>query len=138
MKRSTKIAPDSLSTSYFTGSAFIGISMITLKASGTCLPGETLSRDMICFRQRRISRRGINPHFTYAKLLGSSARPGGDQSLDCLEQGAPSLARSKHSGKIFFIKLVECVLVEVQDAESAFRIEVHVLEGLPSIEGSKA
>src|SRR6476620_6633688 len=46
MKRSTKIAPVSLSTSYFTGSAFIGISMTTLKASGTFLPGVTLSRDM--------------------------------------------------------------------------------------------
>src|SRR6476660_2011613 len=49
MKRSTKIAPDSLSTSYFTGSAFMGISMITLKASGTCLPGETRSRDMVLY-----------------------------------------------------------------------------------------
>src|SRR6476620_7148861 len=49
MKRSTKMAPDSLSTSYFTGSAFIGISMITLKASGTCLPGETRSRDMVLY-----------------------------------------------------------------------------------------
>src|SRR3954470_21531013 len=46
MKRSTKIAPVSLSTSYFTGSAFIGISMTTLNASGTFLPGVTLSRDM--------------------------------------------------------------------------------------------
>src|SRR6478609_7761252 len=46
MKRSTKIAPVSLSTSYFTGSAFIGISMTTLKASGTFLPGVTLSRDI--------------------------------------------------------------------------------------------
>src|SRR5437016_2026006 len=46
MKRSTKMAPVSLSTSYFTGSAFIGISMITLNASGTCLPGVTWSRDM--------------------------------------------------------------------------------------------
>ena len=49
MKRSTKMAPVSLSTSYFTGSAFIGISMITLKASGTFLPGVTLSRDMVRF-----------------------------------------------------------------------------------------
>jgi hypothetical protein len=47
MKRSTKMAPVSLSTSYFTGSAFIGISMITLNASGTFLPGDTLSSDMI-------------------------------------------------------------------------------------------
>src|SRR4051812_38854208 len=47
MKRSTKIAPVSLSTSYFTGSAFIGISMITLNESGTCFPGVTRSRDMV-------------------------------------------------------------------------------------------
>ncbi|MNV50001.1 hypothetical protein D3C71_1419840 [compost metagenome] len=46
MKRSTKIAPDSLSTSYLIGSEFIGISMTTLKASGTFLPGGTLLRDM--------------------------------------------------------------------------------------------
>jgi hypothetical protein len=46
MKRSTKMAPVSLSTSYFTGSAFIGISMITLNDSGTFLPGVTLSRAM--------------------------------------------------------------------------------------------
>src|SRR4051812_25471816 len=49
MKRSTKIAPDSLSTSYLIGSAFIGISMITLNSSGTFLPGETFSRDMVAF-----------------------------------------------------------------------------------------
>ncbi|MNT24491.1 hypothetical protein D3C72_1599660 [compost metagenome] len=49
MKRSTKIAPDSLSTSYLIGSAFIGISITTLKASGTFLPGETLSKDMTFF-----------------------------------------------------------------------------------------
>ena len=54
MKRSTKIAPDSLSTSYLTGSAFIGISMITLKASGTFLPGVTLSRDMVVFRELKV------------------------------------------------------------------------------------
>ncbi|MCY1246884.1 hypothetical protein D9M72_601600 [compost metagenome] len=46
MKRSTKIAPDSLSTSYFTGSALAEISMTTLNVSGAFLPGETLSKDM--------------------------------------------------------------------------------------------
>ena len=51
MKRSTKMAPVALSTSYFTGSAFMGISIITLNASGTLFPGVTLSSDMgiICF-----------------------------------------------------------------------------------------
>ncbi|EGP44878.1 hypothetical protein AXXA_18847 [Achromobacter insuavis AXX-A] len=47
MKRSTKIAPDSLSTSYLTGSAFMGISMMTLKSSGSFLPGGTRSKLMI-------------------------------------------------------------------------------------------
>src|ERR1700720_3427239 len=42
MKRSTNSAPDSLSTSYFTGSAFIGISMMTLNSCGTLSPAVTL------------------------------------------------------------------------------------------------
>src|SRR3954453_23857165 len=46
MKRSTNIAPVSLSTSYLIGSAFIGISMITLNSSGTFGPGVTLCRLM--------------------------------------------------------------------------------------------
>src|SRR5450631_3299373 len=41
MKRSTKSAPDCLSISYLIGSAFIGISMITLNSCGTCLPAVT-------------------------------------------------------------------------------------------------
>ena len=44
MKRSTNIAPVSLSSSYFTGSEWAGISMITLISFGTSLPDETLSR----------------------------------------------------------------------------------------------
>jgi hypothetical protein len=46
MKRSTNIAPLSLSTSYLIGSAFIGISMITLNSSGRAAPGVTLCRLM--------------------------------------------------------------------------------------------
>ena len=46
MKRSTNTAPDSLSTSYLTGSLFIEISMMTLNTSGALLPGVTLLRDM--------------------------------------------------------------------------------------------
>ncbi len=46
MKRSTNIAPLSLSTSYLIGSAFIGISMITLNSSGAFAPGVTLCRLM--------------------------------------------------------------------------------------------
>src|SRR5690606_29664860 len=44
--RSTKIAPLSLSTSYLTGSASLGISMTTLISSGTLLPVGTWSRPM--------------------------------------------------------------------------------------------
>src|SRR5690606_4226894 len=44
--RSTKIAPDSLSTSYLTGSASLGISMMTLISSGGFLPVLTWSRPM--------------------------------------------------------------------------------------------
>jgi hypothetical protein len=40
------MAPVALSTSYFTGSAFIGISIITLNSSGHFGPGVTLSKDM--------------------------------------------------------------------------------------------
>jgi hypothetical protein len=47
MKRSTKIAPEALSTSYLIGSAFIGISITTLNASGTLEPGVTLFRDIV-------------------------------------------------------------------------------------------
>src|SRR6056300_1156869 len=39
--RSTKIAPESLSTSYLMGSLFMGISMITLTSSGRLLPAGT-------------------------------------------------------------------------------------------------
>src|SRR5574340_833609 len=46
MKRSTNSAPVSLSTSYLIGSAFIGISMMTLKSSGRFRPDPTLSRFM--------------------------------------------------------------------------------------------
>src|SRR5690606_31440503 len=42
--RSTKIAPLSLSTSYLTGSASLGISMMTLISSGGFLPVGTRSR----------------------------------------------------------------------------------------------
>src|SRR6266496_4708998 len=44
MKRSTKTAPVSLSTSYLIGSPRIGISMITLQSLGTSLPAGTRSR----------------------------------------------------------------------------------------------
>src|SRR6187402_1665619 len=46
MKRSTKSAPVSWSTSYLIGSAFVGISMITLNSCGAFGPGVTLCRLM--------------------------------------------------------------------------------------------
>src|SRR5882757_9876938 len=42
MKRSTNSAPESLSTSYLMGSAFMGISMMTLNSFGTSSPAVTL------------------------------------------------------------------------------------------------
>ena len=47
MNRSTNMAPVSLSSSYFTGSAWEGISMMTLISLGTLLPRDTLLRSMI-------------------------------------------------------------------------------------------
>ena len=49
MNRSTNNAPLALSTSYLIGSAFIGISMITLNSSGAFAPGVTLCRLMVLF-----------------------------------------------------------------------------------------
>src|SRR5258708_19976881 len=46
MERSTDRGPVSLSTWYLIGSAVIGISMITLKSSGSARPGVTRSRFM--------------------------------------------------------------------------------------------
>src|SRR5512140_2210510 len=74
MKRSTKMAPVSLSTSYFTGSAFMGISMITLKASGACLPGATLSRDMVFVSKKQRNRASNNPYFNFQRLLSHRCR----------------------------------------------------------------
>src|SRR5436305_2045890 len=50
MKRSTKSAPLALSTSYLIGSAFIGISMMTLNSSGALAPGVTFCRLMVALR----------------------------------------------------------------------------------------
>src|SRR5262245_55090044 len=55
MNRSTNSAPDSLSTSYLMGSAFIGISITTLKSSGRLRPDGTRSRLMAVPCERRVS-----------------------------------------------------------------------------------
>src|SRR5690625_6934055 len=49
MKRSTKIHPVSSSTSYFTGSAFMGISITTLNSSGSFFPAGTRSKLMFLY-----------------------------------------------------------------------------------------
>src|SRR5690554_3129788 len=66
--RSTKIAPDSLSTSYLTGSASFGISMMTLISSGGFLPVFTWSRPMVAPVVGRDA--GIGP-----QEIGHSTRP---------------------------------------------------------------
>src|SRR6185436_2212892 len=52
MKRSTNMAPVSLSISYLMGSPRIGISMITLQSLGTSLPAGTRSRLIVGFEVR--------------------------------------------------------------------------------------
>src|SRR4029450_12467382 len=74
MKRSTKIAPDSLSTSYLIGSAFIGISMTTLKASGASLPGDTLPSAMVRLCVVEKGRRDAEKPEVYFPCHGTVAR----------------------------------------------------------------
>src|SRR5512139_138471 len=69
MKRSTKIAPESLSTSYFTGSPCAGISMMTLKSSGRFLPEGTLFKLML-----RSLLRGCESLQLYHLMPGKSGR----------------------------------------------------------------
>src|SRR6185312_8323544 len=69
--RSTKIAPDALSTSYLTGSASLGISMTTLMSSGTLLPAGTRSRPMgMSFGKppilRAAGRAGMDTRFRFS------------------------------------------------------------------------
>src|SRR5689334_144796 len=60
MKRSTKTAPVSLSTSYLTGSPCMGISMTTLQSFGRSRPAGTRSR--------------LTPSSVYRRALGSGRR----------------------------------------------------------------
>src|SRR6516164_1001158 len=87
MKRSTKTAPVTLSTSYLIGSPCIGISMITLQSSGTSLPEGTRSRFMSrCFEiQPYVSPAIIKPGKGLAApfLLGFVPRG------QCLQIGHP-------------------------------------------------
>src|SRR3546814_15027538 len=80
--RSTKIAPLSLSTSYLTGSASLGISMTTLISSGTLLPVGTWSRPM-GLRFLRRGRRGV-----WAGCRGGRGGVGGFYAAGCgIEMG---------------------------------------------------
>src|SRR3990167_483389 len=72
MKRSTKMAPVSLSTSYLIGSEWAEISMMTLISSGTFLPAGTSFRAMSL-------PAGLHARFTcvgYMRLLAAQAAGG--------------------------------------------------------------
>src|SRR5688572_21019514 len=76
------MAPLALSTSYFTGSAFIGISMITLTSFGTSRPVGTRSRGMGMAAWR--PGRGGGAQDTASgpeQLLGHFRFPGGGASM---------------------------------------------------------
>src|SRR5882762_2360528 len=71
MNRSTNNAPESLSTSYLIGSAFIGISITTLKSSGRLRPGGTRSRLMV-FLGEIVVRRPV--HWRLRRALRRAPR----------------------------------------------------------------
>src|SRR5882762_4325607 len=70
MNRSTNNAPESLSTSYLIGSAFIGISITTLKSSGRLRPGGTRSRLMV-FLGEIVVRRPVHWRLRRALRIGT-------------------------------------------------------------------
>src|ERR1043166_911243 len=72
--RSTKIAPLFLSTSYFTGSASSGISMITLTSLGTSFPVFTLSKLMRGFSLRNRAT-GMTVSTEYGKEIPHQVAP---------------------------------------------------------------
>src|SRR3546814_476175 len=73
--RSTKIAPLSLSTSYLTGSASLGISMTTLISSGTLLPVGTWSRPMgVGFLRRGGDEGERQEHQRGGRVAGAAER----------------------------------------------------------------
>src|SRR5687767_15097942 len=87
MKRSTNNAPVASSTSYLMGSAFIGISMMTLNCAGARAPGPTLCRLMW-----QLSTHRGDPDFTDAfgtaatEHLATSLRMRAEQSAPCPER----------------------------------------------------
>src|ERR1700674_1296367 len=73
MKRSTYMAPVSLSSSYLMGSPFIGISMMTLKSFGRSRPDGTRSRFIDWFLPVETFLRGLQL-LKQAALVYSSLR----------------------------------------------------------------
>src|SRR5690606_6945436 len=90
--RSTKIAPLSLSTSYLTGSASLGISMTTLISSGTLLPVGTWSRPM-GWRFLRKGRHGQGRLPGWEGRLGVDFTPPGAALQHRRTSGTPQLGR---------------------------------------------
>src|SRR3569623_2466408 len=103
MNRSTNMAPESLSTSYFTGSLCEGISMITLMSLGTSRPEFTLSRLMAFFSSApkkggkySMRRRGREPAIRRARaaLLHSAHEPSLRKKRCCGRRGRHPAARA--------------------------------------------
>src|SRR3546814_6085776 len=113
--RSTKIAPLSLSTSYFTGSASLGISMTTLISSGTLLPVGTWSRPM-GVRFLRKGRRGLWAGCRGGRGGGSGDfTPRGAALQHQLTSGRPQLGRL-HTGAYTYCHV--SAIEPVQDRKS--------------------
>src|SRR3954468_2656116 len=99
MKRSTNSAPLSLSTSYLIGSAFIGISMMTLNSSGALAPGVTRCRLMVLFLERGVA--GIPAFYgglrrrrpTASDAAPQHARSGGKHHVEAREAAARIVRR---------------------------------------------
>src|SRR3546814_17720935 len=97
MKRSTKTEPESLSTSYLTGSAFMGISMMTLNSSGTLLPAGTRSKLMLGSNLKDINVKRIQDR------LGP--RVGRSDVCDKSTPGRGALSKRSEEGRVGY----ECV-----------------------------
>src|SRR5690606_35279970 len=85
--RSTKIAPEALSTSYLTGSASFGISMMTLISSGGFLPAGTRSRPMREYSSKAEGARLV------ARLAGHFSRHPAALQQPSRHEGVPGRKR---------------------------------------------
>ena len=129
MKRSTKIAPLALSTSYLTGSACIGISMMTLKSLGREIPEGTLFRAMLVSRERVIENRGegygnVIPDRARAKLISAAF----------LHHRRPWLTAPITVASVAFAKLAWCLslcwlsVLGSQGDAGQFRTPRHIID----------